>query len=80
MQRTTIVLPQPLKRMAVDCARSLRISFGEFVRRAVEKEIRESAPRRSPKGDPFGDDRAVFRGLVPKDLSARHDFYLYGEE
>ena len=80
MQRTTIVLPQPLKQMAIDCARSLRISFGEFVRRAVEKEIRRSAPHRGQKKDPFWNDRAVFRGPVPEDLSGRHDFYLYGEE
>jgi len=79
MQRTTVVLPQPLKQMAIDCARSLRISFGEFVRRAVENEIRQSA-RSGKKGDPFRNDRAVFRGPVPKDLSARHDLYLYGEE
>ncbi len=80
MQRTTIILPETLKQMATDSARSLGISFGEFVRRAVEKKLRESAPLPGMKGDRFWDDRAVFRGRVPRDLAARHDFYLYGEQ
>lgn len=79
MQRTTIVLPPSLKQRAGECARGLGLSFGEFVRRAVEKAVCEKAPRRGKNRDPFWDDRAVFRGPLPKDLAARHDFYLYGE-
>jgi hypothetical protein len=66
--------------MASERARALGISFGELVRRSLEKAVREVAPRSARRGDPFADDRAVYRGRVPKDLSARHDFYLYGEE
>ena len=80
MQRTTVVLPLPLKQRASERARQLGISFGEFVRRAVDRAIRETAPPRGKRQDPFWGDRAVFRSDVPKDLSTRHDHYLYGEE
>jgi len=35
-QRTTIVLPDTLKRRATARARAQKISFGEFVRQAIE--------------------------------------------
>jgi hypothetical protein len=66
MQRTTVVLP--VKDLARARAHSAGISFGEFVRRAVE---------RAAARDPLLNDDAVFKGRVPKDLSARHDDYLY---
>jgi hypothetical protein len=77
LRRTTIVLPQALKEIAQDRARSRGISFGEFVRRAVE-EATCKTPRGKSAADPFLSDRAVFRGGAPSDLSERHDFYLYG--
>ncbi len=79
MYRTSILLPARLKRVAARRARSLGLSFGEFVRRAIEKAVRETASRRDDR-DPLWRDRAVFRGPVPADLSTRHDYYLYGEE
>lgn len=78
VNRTTIVLPLKLKQQAVAAARSSGVSFGEFVRRAVEKAASGGAgSKKSP--DPFWDDHAVFRGRVPRDLSQHHDRYLYGE-
>ena len=79
MQRTTVMLPPRLHAAAGERARSLGISFGEFVRRAIEREIAERAPKRARPRDPFRDDRAVYRGELPADYSSRHDSYLYGE-
>lgn len=79
MLRTTVVLPSRLKDAALQQARSAGISFGEFLRRAVEKALADSAPRRGGRRDSLFDDTAVFHGKVPSDLSRRHDSYLYGE-
>ena len=78
-ERTTVVLPPRLKQRAVARAREQGISFGEFVRRAVEKLL-TTPPRGAAEkktGDPFWDNLKVYeRG--PMDLAARHDDYLYG--
>ena len=79
VHRTTIVLPSKLKQAVVGLARAQGISFGEFVRRALEKALAHNGSRRNRTSDPFWDDRAVFRGDVPPDLSKHHDRYLYGE-
>jgi hypothetical protein len=86
--RTTIVMPLPLKAKAVARARQQGISFGEFVRQAVEKQLAVSAESRSKKektgrrktGDPFWDNLVTYDDDGPADLAARHDDYLYGEE
>jgi hypothetical protein len=81
--RTTIVMPLPLKAKAVARARQQGISFGEFVRHAVEKQLVVSAKSRSSKaktGDPFWDNLVTYDDDGPVDLAARHDDYLYGEE
>lgn len=77
-ERTTIVLPDPLKRRAVARAREQGISFGEFVRRAVEKML-SAPPRgagRNKTGDRFWDNLEIYDG-GPSDAAARHDDYLY---
>lgn len=80
VQRTTIVLPLSLKRSAVEAARHASISFGEFVRRAVRKELAEAASRGSGcRKDPFLDNPPVYRGSVPKNYARDHDKFLYGE-
>jgi hypothetical protein len=78
-ERTTVVLPAPLKQRAVARAREQGISFGEFVRRSVEKML-TAPPRgtgRKKAADPFWDNLKVYDG-GPADLAARHDDYLYG--
>jgi hypothetical protein len=77
--RTTVVLPPALKAAATDQARARGISFGEFLRRAVERALSEDVQKPSRGGDPFLDDRAVFKGKTPRDLAQRHDHYLYGD-
>jgi len=79
MHRTTVVLPPHLKAAALEQARAAGVSFGEFLRRAVEKAIAESGPRRRRRRDSFLDDTAVFKGKTPQDLARRHDAHLYGE-
>jgi hypothetical protein len=79
MQRTTVVFPAPLKDLATARARSAGISFGEFVRRAVEKAAMETTRRQRGRRDTLLADRAVFNGRAPQDLSRRHDACLYGE-
>ncbi len=78
VQRTTVVLPPPLKREAQTLARELGISFARLVRNALQEEI--ARHRRKHKGyDPFFDDAAVYRGRVPKNYSRDHDRFLYDE-
>jgi len=80
-ERTTIVLPAPLKQRAVARAREQGISFGEFVRRAVEETL-VTPPRGKGKkktGDPFWDNLKIYEG-GPEDVAARHDDYLYGNK
>jgi hypothetical protein len=77
-ERTTIVLPGPLKERAIARAREQGISFGEFVRRAVERML-SAPPRgggRKKIGDPFWDNLEIYEG-GPSDVAARHDDYLY---
>ncbi len=79
MIRTTLMLPDELRRSAFDAARQRGISFGELVREAIRAAI-SSAPRADMVRDSFFDDKAVYQGPAPADSSLRHDDYLYGEE
>jgi hypothetical protein len=79
--RTTVVLPASLKERAVAQAREQKISFGEFVRRAVEKQLATPPRGKSRKtGDPFWDNLVAYDDDAPADLSVRHDEYLYGSK
>jgi hypothetical protein len=79
--RTTVVLPSGLKERAVARARKQGISFGEFVRRAVENQLTapiKTHPRKKT-GDPFLDNLVTFTDDGPPDLSTRIDEFLYGD-
>jgi hypothetical protein len=52
----------------MDLARKDGISFGEFVRRAVQQKV-NAKPVRSSHRDAFWDDRAVYTGFAPPDLA-----------
>jgi hypothetical protein len=80
-ERTTVVFPPELKRRAVSRARHQGISFGEFVRRAVEKEVAVPSKlgSKSKTGDPFWDNLKTFDDDSPPDLSTRIDEFLYDE-
>ena len=74
------MIPPRLKQMATARARSVGVSFGEFVRFALERALSENSTRRGRRSDPFLDDGVIFLGDIPEDLSQRHDDYLYGEK
>ena len=80
--RTTIVMSPLLKARAVAKARQQGISFGEFVRQAVERQIAAPPKGKSKKktGDPFWDNLKPFDDDGPPDLSTRIDEFLYGDE
>ena len=77
-ERTTVVLPPRLKERAFERARKQGISFGEFVRQAVEKQLSATPKGNSKKtGDPFWDNLVAYDAGNP-DTAAHHDDYLYG--
>ena len=78
MKRTTVMLPADLRRRAFVRARERGVSLGELIRESLSSALPASAPVRAE--DPLFTDSAVFAGKAPKDLSAAHDLYLYGEE
>ena len=79
VKRTTIMLPQSLKVQAAEYARNLGLSLGELIRKSLERVLGDT-PGNDSKGDPLFDSKAVFRGSTPRDLSLKHDDYLYGEK
>lgn len=73
MERTSILLPEELRRRAARLAHSKGITVSELIRRLLDKasqnEIVEEEPafyRRQP-----------WVGSAPSDLSENHDEYLY---
>jgi hypothetical protein len=78
MKRTTVMLPEDLRRRAFVRARERGVSLGELIRESLDAAVPASPPART--ADPLFTDSAVFAGKAPKDLSAAHDRYLYGED
>ena len=78
MKRTTVMLPAELRRRAFIRARERGVSLGELIRESLDSALPTAAPARAD--DPLFADSAVFAGKAPKDLSAAHDRYLYGED
>lgn len=84
MTRTTVVLPDEIKDIAVRNAHAEGISFGEFVRRSLENSIRrdisekESYSRRHDSL--FSGMRRMRQEATPgvRDGALNHDEYLYG--
>ncbi len=78
MQRTTIMLPLELKNRAAKHCEQKGMSLGRVIREALEKEINRQEMK-DHSIDCFFEDKAVYQGDAPDDLSARHDEYLYRE-
>ncbi len=78
MHRTTLMLPPDLKIQAQRQAREQGVSLGEFIRRAIELQLKGSGATRRA-ADPLFADIAVFTGDAPADSAAEHDRYLYGD-
>ena len=77
MKRTTIMLPEDLRRRAIVRARQKKVSLGELIRDSLTAALPNVS---SDIGeDPLFED-VVFDGPSPKDLSRRHDEYLCDDE
>jgi hypothetical protein len=76
MHRTTIMLPEDLKRRASKRARREGLSLAELIRTALEEKL---AVRPSVADDPLWKalEPIDFPPDSPTDLAANHDDYLY---
>jgi hypothetical protein len=73
MHRTTILLPNELRRRADREAKALGISLSELIRRrlaADQEQVTDERPRFFA--------RQPWPGPGPADTAANHDTYLYG--
>ena len=74
MKRTTIMLPEALRRRAASRAKQRGISLGELIRTSLDTAL----PAASEE-DPLFED-VIFDGPAPRDLAAKHDQYLYDKK
>ena len=77
MKRTTIMLPDALRRRAMSRARQKGVSLGELIRDSLDAAL--PAASYDAGRDPLFED-VVYDGPAPADGSSRHDEYLYDEE
>lgn len=77
MNRTTIMLPEELKRQAQERAMAAGISFGELVRRSLTATVSTPPPERTE--DSLFADSGIYLGEAPSNLSKEHDQYLYAD-
>lgn len=75
MKRTTIMLPEDLKKMVENEAHRRGSSAGEVIRLALKELFQPK--RRKRKKDPLFTDDLIYKGTVEKDYSLNHDNYLY---
>lgn len=73
MHRTTILLPNELRRRADREAKALGISLSELIRRRLAADGKPMEPDR-----PRFYSRQPWTGAGPADTAANHDTYLYG--
>ena len=76
MKRTTIMLPDDLKRLVEREAALRGASLGEIVRMALQELLLPSKKAKSKKDSLFCDN-FIYKGPVEKDISSNHDAYLY---
>src|SRR5262245_330824 len=76
MTRTTIILPEAIKSMALSAARKRNMNFSEFVRDAIVEAAKKNrgASKESLLLKPL-----VYKGPAESDLGRNHDKYLYDE-
>ena len=73
MHRTTILLPDFVRKAAQGEARARGISLGELIRRKLVEGVKEVEAKQ-----PVFFRRESWKGNTPADLSKNHDTYLYG--
>ncbi|MGH9365659.1 MAG: CopG family transcriptional regulator [Thermoanaerobaculia bacterium] len=77
MKRTTIMLPEDLRRRALFRAKQRGVSLGELIRDSLDAALPDVID--DMHRDPLFED-VVFDGPAPADVSANHDKYLYDDE
>ena len=77
MRRTTVMLPEELRRRAISRARQRGVSLGELIRESLDAAMPAVDYEAGPDAL-FAD--VVFDGPAPRDLSTRHDEHLYDED
>ncbi len=87
MTRTTIMLPEDVKRRAMAEARKLKVSFADFVRQAVAERLPRQGSGvdrlKQRRQDPLFrllDRLPVVKGDRATNVAGNHDDYLYGEQ
>ena len=78
MKRTTIMLPDDLRKRAADAAHKAEVSLAEFVRQALEAKL--GSEDRDWSEDPFFANSTIIQDQGPTDMAQKHDDYLYGPE
>lgn len=73
MHRTTILLPDELRKSAEREARTMGISLGELIRRRLRPRTKRLA-----SDQPVFFAREPWKDGGPADLSVSHDRHLYG--
>ena len=76
MKRTTIMLPEALRRRALSRAKQQGVSMGKLIRDSLDAAL--SAMTHDAERDPLFED-VVFDGPAPSDGASHHDRYLYDE-
>lgn len=69
------MLPSNLKNRARILASKMKISLGELIRISLEDKL--SSAKNNQESDSFFEDNNFYSGNVPKDLSEKHDEYIY---
>jgi hypothetical protein len=77
MKRTTIMLPDDLRRRAIFRARQRGVSLGELIRQSLDAAVPDVS---YDAGQDSLFEDVVFDGPAPSDLSKHHDNYIYDEE
>ena len=79
MHKTTILLPEELQKRSRAFAQEQGISLSELIRRQLEKVTRAESTSNSRSLDPLFANWRPSGAVIPADLSANHDHYLYDE-
>lgn len=78
MHRTTVMLPENLKRRASERAKQMHVSLGEFLRIAAESYLERE--ERADATDPLLGSEYVIPDPSPAQVSENVDRYLYGSK
>ena len=79
MHRTTILLPEKLRRDAEAVASRLGISLSQLIRDQLEKVTRARRTGGGRESDPLFANVSPVDAGAPADLAEGHDDYLYGD-